>query len=95
MILTALPYSELKTILKTRKEKFNSYRIVQGKIYEKVEYVSEIIEKITKKESKSVLENNNNSNLDNHVSSEDTTKATKTYSEKIKGGYFGKRRSRF
>lgn len=96
MILIQLPYSELKTVLNKRKEEFNSYRISKGKYSVKTEDISDIIERLTLKELESTQKNKKVPALDHdYISSEDTTKATQTYTEKIKGGYFGKRRSRF
>jgi len=94
MILIQLPNSELKTILNKRKEEFKTYRIANGKYSVKTEDISDVIERLTKKELEA-KKNEEVSNPDDQVSSEDTTKATQTYTEKIKGGYFGKRRSRF
>ncbi|WP_024770747.1 hypothetical protein [Aquimarina macrocephali] len=97
MTLINLPNSELKAILKTRKDKFNSYRVGKEQVSLKTEDVSEIIERITQKEAEisSKKKKKKKSGTDDLMSSNDTTKATKTYTEKIKGGYFGKRRSRF
>ncbi len=96
MILTQLPNSELKTILNKRKEEFSSYRITKGRYSVKTEDISEVIERLTQRELESTKKNKKASTLDEgDIISEDTTKATQTYTEKIKGGYFGKRRSRF
>ncbi|WP_438425006.1 hypothetical protein [Aquimarina macrocephali] len=95
MTLINLPNSELKAILKTRKDKFNSYRVGKEQVSLKTEDVSEIIERITQKEAEISSKKKKKSGTDDLMSSNDTTKATKTYTEKIKGGYFGKRRSRF
>ncbi len=100
MTLINLPNSELKAILKTRKEKFNSYRVGKKQVSKNIEDVSteeisETIERLTQKEAEISSKKNKKSNIKDSTNSIDTTKATKTYTEKIKGGYFGKRRSRF
>lgn len=95
MILIKLPTSELKTILKKRKKDFDTYRIAKGKFSENTKDISETIDRLTKIELENSSKNKKVSNNKGHATSEDTTKATKTYTEKIKGGYFGKRRSRF
>ncbi|PKV52486.1 hypothetical protein ATE84_4602 [Aquimarina sp. MAR_2010_214] len=95
MTLINLPNSELKTILKTRKDKFDSYRVGKKQVSQKTEDISETIERLVKQEKESSSKKRKKPNADDLVTSNDTTKATKTYTEKIKGGYFGKRRSRF
>ncbi|WP_103071943.1 hypothetical protein [Aquimarina sediminis] len=80
MISIALSSSiELKAILTSQKEKFNQYRIGNTKTIE-------IIEKTEEKESSVSIKSTNSGNA---------TESTKTYTEKIKGGYFGRRRSRY
>ncbi|WP_025666731.1 hypothetical protein [Aquimarina megaterium] len=97
MTLINLPNPELKAILKTRKEKFNSYRVGKKQVSQKTEDVStedisEVIERLTKKEAEISSKKKKKSGANN---STDAAQSTKTYTEKIKGGYFGKRRSRF
>ncbi|EZH72792.1 hypothetical protein ATO12_21925 [Aquimarina atlantica] len=100
MTLLNLPNPELKAILKTRKEKFNSYRVGKKQVSQNIEDastedISEVIERLTQKEAEISSKKKKKSGANNSANSTDTTKATKTYTEKIKGGYFGKRRSRF
>ena len=92
-----------KLELDQKKEKFNSYRISNGKI-SKLEALAEEkasfdknLENLIAEQS---IENTENESLtamvsDSMTNGEDNVKAVKPYSEKIKGGYFGKRRSRF
>lgn len=99
MTLINLPNSELKKILKARKERFDSYRIGKKQISQNPKEIStvdisEVIEQLTEKQIE-ISSYNNKSGTDDLLNSIDTVKATKTYTEKIKGGYFGKRRSRF
>ncbi|GGX20497.1 hypothetical protein [Aquimarina muelleri] len=98
MTLTTLPSSELKTILEKRKKDFASYRIANGKISkntESKEDISEIIDRLTKQEIKSSSKKEETLESVAQITAEDTTKATQTYTEKIKNGYFGKRKTRF
>ncbi len=100
MTLKKLSNSDLKKTLNKRKENFNSYRISQGIYSIKDNHISGKIEGLIQKELKKEPSNKKKNDeifLSNNtiLSSTDTTKATKTYSEKIKNGFFGKRKARF
>ncbi|TSE04896.1 hypothetical protein [Aquimarina algiphila] len=91
--MKTLPKSELKLLLQERIEKFNQCRTSNGKVTRvDLELSNTTYDDIISEKETSDL---NIESIDKTVTSEDTTKATKTYSEKIKVGYFGKRRSRF
>lgn len=90
-MLKTLPESELKINLKAKKEKFNQFRITNGKVSkEDLNLSNTHLEDIILETVNLTLEQ-----ISDVATSQDNTLATKTYSEKIKGGYFGKRRSRF
>ncbi|WP_271782325.1 hypothetical protein [Aquimarina algiphila] len=91
--MKTLPKSELKLLLQERIEKFNQCRTSNGKVTRvDLELSNTTYDDIISEKETSDL---NIESIDKTLTSEDTTKATKTYSEKIKVGYFGKRRSRF
>ncbi len=94
---------ELKLELKERKENFDKYRISNGDIEKINVLVKEkhsfeknlenlISEQSIEKADNQIITTQRNDTI---TSGEDNVKAVKPYSEKIKGGYFGKRRSRF
>ncbi len=95
--------TDLKLELDKKKEKFNSYRISNGKISKLETLVEEKasfdknLENLIAKQSIEKTENQILVTMtsDSMTNGEDNVKAVKPYSEKIKGGYFGKRRSRF
>ncbi len=91
-MLKELPTSELIIILKTKNKRFEKLRIKNGKI-------TTIDLKTLFDEKKSISHKENINTLTKKgvkkTSSEDSITSTKTYTEKIKGGFFGKRRSRF
>ncbi len=95
--------TNLKIDLEQRKEKFNAYRISNGKISkletlveEKASFDKNLESLIAKQSIKNTV-NQFFATMasDSMTNGEDNVKAVKSYSEKIKGGYFGKRRSRF
>ena len=95
---------ELKSLLEDKKEKFSKFRISNGSVTKMDIELSETTynDIIPEKEEATVppipvqeKANISKELVEGELPAEDTIKATKTYSEKIKVGYFGKRRSRF
>ncbi len=94
---------ELKIELDHRKREFDSYRISNGKVSKLKNFITEETIDDTKTQNyiaDNILEidkskGNIEDTEDSSNAGEDNIKATKPYSEKIKGGFFGKRRSRF
>ena len=87
--------SELKVELIEKRKQFDHYRIANGKV---LKYVNQ------ENKQEILLEDKEDEDIENLVLvdnndaitvGEDNVMAVKSYTEKIKGGYFGKRRTRF
>lgn len=94
-MLRKLPTSELITVLDNKKRFVKKCRTINGELTRvdiKTLYIDDNkeIDNSTKKGVHDLVYKEENA-----MPAEDNITSTKTYTEKIRGGFFGKRRSRF
>ncbi|MFC5048596.1 hypothetical protein ACFSTE_08930 [Aquimarina hainanensis] len=88
------PTPELKKILSKRKERFRHCRIGNGIVTRvDLEFLSETID--TKSEAQIQDSTTEEIAQEKHKRTSNNVEAVKTYIDKMKGGYFGRRKSRF